>query len=170
MIRVDTATHTLFWPGGSTPCAIGKNGVVPAQDKREGDGKSPLGTYPLRTVYYRADRIAKPITDLPVVALEPDMGWCDASDDINYNRFVRHPYGASAEYLWRVDGLYDIIVALGHNDAPVVPGLGSAIFLHCCKYDDLGALKPTLGCVAVPRDVLVAVLAAASVHAAIRIT
>ncbi len=159
MIIVDTSAQILSWPGDSTPCAIGKNGIIAAADKREGDGKTPLGIYPLRRVYYRADRILAPRTILPVIALEPDMGWCDASADAQYNKFIRHPYPASAEHLWREDGLYDIIVTLGHNDDPVVPNMGSAIFLHCCKYNESGALKPTLGCVAVARSALSEILA-----------
>ena len=41
---------------------------------------------------------------------------------VHYNRPVRLPYPASAETLWRDDHLYDLVVVLGHNDAPVRPG------------------------------------------------
>ncbi len=152
----------MTWPGGSAPCALGKKGVCAAADKSEGDGKTPLGLYPLRQIFYRADRLSAFPCELDMVALTPDMGWCDARADENYNRFVRHPYPASAEHLWREDGLYDVIVTLGHNDDPVVPGKGSAIFLHCCKYDEAGQMKPTLGCVAMPRAALLALLSHAA--------
>lgn len=158
-LLVDTPSRTLTWSGGTTPCALGKGGAVPAADKREGDGTTPLGRYPLRWLCYRPDRLDPPLTGLATEALTPEAGWCDDAGDPAYNRPVRHPYPASAEQLWRDDGLYDLLVVLGHNDAPVVPGLGSAIFLHCCKYDDAGALKPTLGCIAVPRPTLLAIVA-----------
>ena len=60
-------------------------------------------------------------------------GWCDAPDDPNYNRLVSLPYPASAEHLWRDDNVYDLIAVLGYNDDPVVPGKGSAIFLHIAR-------------------------------------
>ncbi|MHA6287921.1 L,D-transpeptidase family protein [Maricaulis sp. CAU 1757] len=129
--------------------ALGKGGVTKASDKREGDGATPLGRWPVRRVLYRADRVVRPDTVLPVRALRPDDGWCDAPDDPAYNRPVRRPYAASHETLWREDGLYDIIVVLGHNDDPPVPGAGSAIFLHCKR----GDYEPTEGCVALaPSD------------------
>ena len=51
----------------------------------------------------------------------------------NYNRLVKLPYAASHEELWRDDHLYDLVVVLGFNDDPVVPGKGSAIFLHLAR-------------------------------------
>jgi L,D-peptidoglycan transpeptidase YkuD (ErfK/YbiS/YcfS/YnhG family) len=155
---VYSVASRLFWPGGDTPCALGKNGICGETDKREGDGRTPLGTYALRAVYYRPDRAQSLLTGLPQTPLAPDFGWCDASTDPLYNQFVRHPYAASAEHLWRDDGLYDLIVVLGHNDSPAHADMGSAIFLHCCTYDADGAMKPTLGCVAVPREALIAML------------
>jgi L,D-peptidoglycan transpeptidase YkuD (ErfK/YbiS/YcfS/YnhG family) len=162
-------SRKLFWPGGATDAAFGKNGFCAEADKREGDGKTPLGTYLLRSVFVRADRVTELKTYLPVQALEPAAGWCDAVDDTAYNRFVLHPYAASAEHLWRDDGLYDVIVVLGHNDDPVIPGQGSAIFLHCCKFDEEGAMRPTLGCVAVPKEALLELLQDATSESVIHI-
>ena len=125
-------------------CAIGKGGTRPARDKSEGDGATPTGVFPLRRVLYRPDRLAAPETGLPVKAITPDDGWCDAPADPNYNRPVKLPYAASHERLWRDDGIYDVIVVLGHNDDPPVPGMGSAIFLHVARPD----YGPTEGCVA----------------------
>ncbi len=148
----------LRWTGGRFRAAIGKGGFLPASQKREGDGASPIGAWPLRRVLYRADRLSAPATQLPVIALEPDMGWCDDPSDPNYNRPVTHPYPASAEHLWREDELYDVIVVLGHNDDPVVPGAGSAIFLHCAKQ----GYPPTEGCIALQREDLLRLLAHAT--------
>ncbi len=133
--------------GLEVPCALGKGGVKPASDKREGDGASPIGVWPLRRVLYRADRGPAPKTGLSVEAIRREDGWCDAPEDPRYNQPVRHPYPASAEHLWREDGLYDLVVVLGYNDDPVVPDAGSAIFLHLAKPD----YAPTEGCVALAR-------------------
>ena len=67
--------------------------------------------------------------------------------------------------MWRDDRLYDLVVVLGHNDDPVVPGAGSAIFMHVAGPD----YPPTEGCVALSRADLEAVLAAAAPGAAIEV-
>jgi L,D-peptidoglycan transpeptidase YkuD (ErfK/YbiS/YcfS/YnhG family) len=144
----------MHWDGREVPCALGKGGVRPAAEKQEGDGASPIGTWPIRRVLWRADRGPAPLTQVPTSPIRPDDGWCDAADHPLYNLPVTHPFEASAERLWREDGLYDIVVVLGHNDDPVVAGAGSAIFLHCARPD----FGPTEGCVALAnadlRDVL----------------
>ncbi len=128
--------------GATMPCALGRGGV--RSRKREGDGATPLGIWPLRSVYYRSDRTRRPVCDVPVSAIQPDAGWCDAVQDRNYNRPVRHPYPASAERLWRDDHLYDLILVIGHNDRPRQRGCGSAIFMHLAR----PGYKPTEGCIA----------------------
>ncbi len=101
--------------------------------------------------------IKPPKTALPVQSIRPDDGWCDAPLDASYNRPVALPYPASAERMWREDDVYDLVVVLGHNDDPVVPGAGSAIFLHLARPD----WSPTEGCVALARGDLEALLAEA---------
>ncbi|MDR3518567.1 MAG: L,D-transpeptidase family protein [Azospirillaceae bacterium] len=150
-IRVDHQGW-LHGPHGVTRCASGRNGIRP--DKVEGDGATPSGCFPLRRVLYRPDRVAAPRTALPVAALTPDDGWCDDPADANYNRRVPLPYAASHERLWRADSLYDVILVIGHNDAPVVAGRGSAIFLHIAR----GDYEPTAGCIALTRADLLALL------------
>lgn len=137
---------------GGTRCAIGRGGI--AVKGGEGDGITPIGTWPIRRVYYRTDRIARPKTELPLFEIAPDDGWCDAPGDPNYNLPVKLPYQASAEKMYRDDHLYDIVMVLGFNDDPVVPGKGSAIFLHVAKPD----YAPTEGCVALALPDLLAVL------------
>jgi L,D-peptidoglycan transpeptidase YkuD (ErfK/YbiS/YcfS/YnhG family) len=134
-------------------CALGRSGVIEAAAKREGDGMSPLGTFALRRLLFRPDR-GTVATSLPAAPIEPLDGWCDDPGDPRYNRPVGLPYPASAERLWREDGVYDLVVVLGHNDTPPVPGLGSAIFLHLAR----PAYEPTEGCVALARPDLEAVL------------
>jgi L,D-peptidoglycan transpeptidase YkuD (ErfK/YbiS/YcfS/YnhG family) len=125
--------------------------------KREGDGATPSGVWRLTQVLYRADRVQRPRTGLPVRPLKVDDGWCDAVGDRNYNRAVRHPYAASAERLWREDALYDVIVVLDHNRRPRVQGAGSAIFMHVAR----PGYRPTEGCIALARHHLALVLARA---------
>ena len=147
-------------------CAIGKGGMTEASKKREGDGASPIGAWEMRRVYYRDDKIEAPITHLPLVPIAHSDGWCDDPDDPLYNRPVTLPYAASHEKLWREDDVYDIIVELGHNDNPPVPGLGSAIFLHVAKPD----YDPTEGCIALAELDLRTVLAMAKPGAVMAIT
>jgi L,D-peptidoglycan transpeptidase YkuD (ErfK/YbiS/YcfS/YnhG family) len=140
------------WGGKRFRCAIGRGGI--RRDKREGDGATPVGSWPMRRLLYRADRLALPRTALPVSAIGASDGWCDAPVDARYNQPVPLPYPASAETLWREDEVYDLIVPLGYNDAPVVPGAGSAIFLHVARED----FTPTEGCVALALSDLLTVL------------
>ncbi len=133
-------------------CAVGRGGR--RRDKREGDGATPVGSWPMRRLLYRADRVAMPQTALAVSAIAATDGWCDAPADPNYNQPVQLPYPASAEALWREDAVYDLIVPLGYNDASVVAGAGSAIFLHVARDD----FAPTEGCVALALADLLTVL------------
>lgn len=144
-----------LWGGRRMRCALGQGGISP--QKREGDGATPAGTWPMRRAFYRPDREVPPPTRLPLRPLDPADGWCDAPGDGAYNRLVRLPYPARAETLWRADALYDLLIVLGYNDAPVVSGLGSAIFLHLAR----AGFAPTEGCVALARADLLDVLAAA---------
>ena len=151
--------------GRRVRCALGKAGVTPAAEKREGDLTSPAGTWPMRSVLYRPDRGEAPKTALPAGPLAPSDGWCDAPADPAYNRPVKLPYPASAEVMWRDDHLYDIVVVLGHNDDPPVPGRGSCIFLHLAREGYLS----TEGCVAVARADMEELLAAAKPGDAVEI-
>ena len=132
----------LDWGAGARRAAIGPGGI--AVKGGEGDGITPIGAWSVREIFYRADRIAKPDVALPLRAIAQDDGWCDAPGDRDYNRLVKLPHPASAETMWREDHLYDLVAVLGFNDDPVMPGKGSAIFLHLAKPD----YASTHGCVA----------------------
>ena len=147
-IRADPARPGTGWLGSGFrifPCRLGRAGVTEA--KIEGDGKTPAGIFPLRRVFYRADRVALIETRRPLAAIEPDDLWCDDPSHPHYNRLVRRPFGGRTEALWRGDGAYDVVVVLGHNDDPPIPGMGSAIFIHLAHTDD----RPTAGCIALAR-------------------
>lgn len=162
----DGLPHEGFLHADDLPpmaCALGKHGIISSAHKREGDGMSPQGSWPLRRCFYRED-VCAPLPD--AVALEMhritrSMGWCDAPQSKQYNTLVSMPFADSHETLWRdQDGCYDLIIELGYNDDPVVAGRGSAIFLHCSKpsLSDPQRLHHTEGCVAIPRASLLSLL------------
>ncbi len=153
-IYVDTGARILRAGRREFRCAIGKNGAIPEALGCEGDGKTPLGSYKTRYGLYRKDRVEIPQTALQFWPIHINDGWCDAPDDPAYNRPVQRPYPASYEKLWRDSPVYDIIIVLGHNDAPPIPGMGSAIFLHIARND----YSPTQGCVAVAQADMLALL------------
>ncbi len=148
--------------GTRYPGVIGRSGISPA--KREGDGATPAGEFPLRAVWYRPDRLPRPPTGLPVFEIRPDDGWCDDPASPDYNRPVRLPivrsarvdarHAASCERLWRDDGLYDVLIVAGYNDDPVIAGAGSAIFVHVAAPGG----GPTEGCVALEKPDLLRLL------------
>jgi L,D-peptidoglycan transpeptidase YkuD (ErfK/YbiS/YcfS/YnhG family) len=151
---VVSADGRLTFQGRMLRAALGRGGV--SGRKREGDGATPAGVLVLRRLLYRADRIAIPRSPLPRAPLAPEDGWCDDPAHAEYNRQIRLPHPARHEELWRQDGVYDLIGVLGWNDAPVVRGSGSAIFLHVARPD----FAPTEGCVALALPDLLALLAA----------
>jgi L,D-peptidoglycan transpeptidase YkuD (ErfK/YbiS/YcfS/YnhG family) len=125
------------------PCSLGRSGA--RHIKREGDGASPRGSWGLRRLFYRADRIMPPRTGLKPLVMRVHDGWCETVGDRNYNRLVRIPYATSHETMQRADHLYDIVVELSHNERPRVQGHGSAVFFHLRQPDG----GPTAGCIAV---------------------
>lgn len=154
MIRVETAAGRLCHQGQSHRAVSGKGGALPQAQKREGDGATPLGSYRILGALLRPDRVALPQTALPWRWLRPWDGWSDDPLDPEYNRPVAHPREYGAERLWRDDGVYDVILVLSHNSHPVIPGLGSAVFLHLARPD----WAPTEGCIAVARPTMLALL------------
>jgi len=153
-IIVNSSARTIQFGEKKYPCRIGRKGTVPYKKGREGDEKTPLGSYILRFGLYRADRLPTPKSALAFHPLREDDGWCDAESDPAYNRFIRLPYASSHEKLWREDGAYDVILVMSHNDNPPQAGLGSAVFIHVAQYDD----RETLGCVALAPEVMVSLL------------
>ena len=145
-VKSTNSTNLKFLNFHAT-CCIGLNGLT--LNKIEGDNCTPIGTWPFRRVFYRADKQDTPLTKLPLTKITKQMGWCDdPKDDDNYNKLVELPYLYSHEKLWRNDDLYDIIIELGYNDKPPIKGRGSAIFMHLMAKDG----SPTAGCISVRKD------------------
>ena len=156
--KAGATNGVLTCKGKSYPCAVGRSGIL--HPKFEGDGGTPAGVFFLREIRYRPDRLsAAPTSGLPVYRSTPTDGWCDDPADPNYNRLVRLPYQADAESMWLDAHAYDLLAVIGYNDAPPIPGKGSAVFFHVAH--DLGDhFGPTAGCVALRLDDLKTVLAA----------
>lgn len=130
-------------------CAVGRSGVT--VEKREGDGATPAGAWPLRRLLYRPDRHEPTACCLATRPIAEDDAWCEDPEHTAYNRAVKLPFAGRHERLWRDDRLYDLLVVLGHNDDPPVPGAGSCIFLHVAR-PGYGA---TEGCIALaPEDMV----------------
>jgi L,D-peptidoglycan transpeptidase YkuD (ErfK/YbiS/YcfS/YnhG family) len=146
--------NRLEFNGKTYRCALGPNGMIAAADHLEGDKCTPAGNYPIREIWFRADRITLPPVNFPVHEITRADGWCDAPEHPEYNRHVKLPFDASHENLWHDNHGYDVIVVIGHNDAPVVPYLGSAIFFHIAQPE----YTPTAGCVAISQPDMLAIL------------
>lgn len=151
---VITAEKKLHVGDSTYDVQIGSNGFVAASDKKEGDCKTPCGKYPIRVIYYREDRIKLPEVKVAAHVINKNDGWCDDPNDEFYNRFVKLPYKASHENLWRSDPLYDVMLTIGYNDDPPVPGKGSAIFIHIAREK----FTPTAGCIALKSEDLMSII------------
>jgi len=125
------------------PCAIGRGGI--GTKRGEGDGISPVGEFTLTQWLYRPDRLCLS----SATPIRPHETWSDDPNDPAYNTKTRwgSTGGYSHERLFRADPLYDLVGVLNYNRAPVIPGKGSAIFLHIWRKPR----HPTEGCIAFAR-------------------
>jgi L,D-peptidoglycan transpeptidase YkuD (ErfK/YbiS/YcfS/YnhG family) len=147
--------------GRAFPCSVGRGGI--GEKRREGDGITPVGRHRIEAVLRRADRVRNPYgkhTESICIAKRSGMirrgdGWSEDPADPAYNCPVRRPHPRSHEAMFRPDPLYDLVAVLDWNRHPVVPGRGSAIFLHLWRKPR----HPTAGCVALRRADLAWILA-----------
>ena len=122
-------------------CCIGRNGLK--KNKIEGDKCTPKGTFKLGTLYYRKDRVKKPITSLKTKNIKRNMGWCNDSKKKNYNQEVKVNKNIKHEKLFRKDYKYNYLLVIEYNTKKIKPNKGSAIFIHLTKN-----FKATAGCIA----------------------
>jgi L,D-peptidoglycan transpeptidase YkuD (ErfK/YbiS/YcfS/YnhG family) len=144
-IRVKTRpgrrTQGWLFAGSSVlPVALGRIGIK--ADKREGDGGTPRGEFHPVRLWWRADRMPRPRTFLPLRRIGPGDAWCEDPHDRRYNRAFQRSANEPGDRLRRDDGLYDLIVEIDHNTRPRVAGRGSAVFLHVDLQRLLGRLTP----------------------------
>ena len=137
--------HTLQIDEFTFKCCIGKKGST--KDKKEGDKKTPRGTFKIENLYFRKDRLKKPLTSLKCIEIKKNMGWCD---DIHfpekYNKLIKINKNIKYEKLKRIDHKYDLLIPIKYNFTKPKIGLGSCIFIHTTK-----DYKPTAGCVALKK-------------------
>ena len=135
--------HTLHIDEFKFKCCVGKKGITIR--KKEGDKKTPKGTFNIENLYFRKDRIKKPKTLLKCIEIKGDMGWCD---DIRlpskYNKLIKIDKKFKYERLKRNDSKYDLLIPIKYNFKKPIVGKGSCIFIHLTK-----DYKPTAGCVAI---------------------
>jgi len=154
-IKARPAQRTQGWlfAGGRTfRVALGRTGIKAS--KREGDGGTPAGRFRPVRLWWRADRLPRPRTLLPVRRIAPDDAWCEDPTDRRYNRSFRRSANEPGDRLRRGDGLYDVIVEINHNTRPRIAGRGSAVFIHVARE----RFGPTAGCVALRRADLLALV------------
>tara|TARA_B100001287_G_scaffold123853_1_gene104339 strand:- start:264 stop:761 length:498 start_codon:yes stop_codon:yes gene_type:complete len=123
-------------------CCVGKNGFK--KNKKEGDNTTPIGTYDLGSIYYRNDRVKKPITKLKTVVIKKNMGWCDDPKSKLYNKQIQIKKNLKFSYekLYRKDNNYNLFILIKYNYKKRIKNKGSAIFLHLTKN-----YSPTKGCI-----------------------
>ena len=134
--------HTLQIDEFTFKCCVGKKGLT--NNKKEGDKKTPKGTFKIENLYFRKDRLRKPLTLLKCIEIKKSMGWCD---DIRfpkkYNKLIKIDEKIGHEKLMRKDHKYNYLIPIKYNFKKTVAGLGSCIFIHLTK-----DYKPTAGCIA----------------------
>ena len=122
-------------------CCVGKNGLK--KNKTEGDKCTPKGIFKLGKLYYRKDRVKKPITSLIIKKIKRNMGWCNDSKNKLYNQEIKVNKNIKCEKLFRKDYKYDYLLVIEYNTKKTKPNKGSAIFIHLTKN-----FKATAGCIA----------------------
>jgi L,D-peptidoglycan transpeptidase YkuD (ErfK/YbiS/YcfS/YnhG family) len=133
--------HTLQVDEFKFKCCIGKQGST--KNKKEGDKKTPIGTFGIENLYFRKDRKKKPLTLLKCIEIKKDMGWCDDICSKKYNKLFKIEKKIKHEKLKRKDNKYDFLIPIKYNFKKPVTGKGSCIFIHLTKN-----YKPTAGCIA----------------------
>ncbi len=140
---------TLIFDEFEFKCSVGINGTT--SKKKEGDKKSPRGTFSLGSLFFRKDRISKLVTKFKKIQLTPKMGWCTDSKSKFYNKLITRNKKLKHEKLYRKDYKYDLLIPINYNSFKPKKNKGSAIFLHLTNN-----YKKTLGCVSLKKkDMLI---------------
>ena len=145
-------------------CAVGKRGI--SIKKKEGDLITPKGTFKIKEIFYRKDRVQNLITRLKKTVIRKNMGWCDDPKSKKYNKLVYFPFKHSAEKLYRRENIYDIILVLNFNMNPVKKNKGSAIFIHIAKKN----FQPTQGCIALNKSEMIKLVKSIKKNTVVKIT
>ena len=133
--------HTLQIDEFKFKCCVGKKGLT--KYKKEGDKKTPKGKFQIEHLYFRKDRLEKPLTSLKCIKIKKNMGWCnDVKSPKMYNKLFKIEKKIAHEKLNRKDYKYDLMIPIKYNFISPIVGKGSCIFIHLTKN-----YKPTSGCI-----------------------
>lgn len=125
-------------------CCVGKNGIT--ANKKEGDNRTPKGKFKIGPIYYREDRVSKPITKIKIKKITRNMLWCNDPYNKNYNKQININKKIKGEKIYRTDQKYDYFILIKYNTEITKPNKGSAIFLHLTKN-----YQKTAGCIAISK-------------------
>ncbi len=142
---------TLLYDEFEFKCCVGKNGI--SDKKKEGDNKTPKGTYGLGPVFYRKDRLHEFFTKVKKVEIKKNMGWCDDTNSKFYNKLIKTHKKVKHEKLFRKDKNYDILIPIKYNYTRPKKNKGSAIFIHLTNN-----YKKTHGCIAIKKKDMIILL------------
>ena len=134
--------ETLLYDDFRFKCSIGKKGF--SDNKKEGDNKTPKGIFKIGSIFYRADKVKKPTSNLDTIIIKKNMAWCDDPRSKFYNKLIKIKKGLNISYekLFRSDSKYDLLIVIKYNFKKIIKSKGSAIFLHLTKN-----YSPTQGCI-----------------------
>jgi L,D-peptidoglycan transpeptidase YkuD (ErfK/YbiS/YcfS/YnhG family) len=139
---------------GPYSALVGLNGL--SAHHHEGDDTTPIGLFGFQSTMYGV--LANPGVAYQYHRLVCGDWWDEQSSSPLYNHFVHVPcgtkpdFGGGSEALWQTIPSYDYFAVIAYNRHPIVPGKGSAIFLH------VSTGQPTAGCVSIPVDDLLRIL------------
>jgi len=146
MIILVKNKETLIFDDFVFKCSVGRNGLT--KNKIEGDRKTPLGKFNIGNLYFRKDKCKIPNTRINCIPIKKNMGWCDDPKDTrNYNKLIKISKNIKHEKLYRKDGKYDFLIPIKYNSKKIIPGKGSAIFIHLTS-----DYKKTEGCIALKKN------------------
>ena len=141
--------ETLVYDDFEFKCSIGKGGK--SSKKIEGDKKTPKGFFSLGPLFFRKDRINNPTTKLKKIEIKKFMGWCDDTNNKNYNKLIKINRKIKHEKLYLKENIYDLLIPINYNIGKTKKNKGSAIFIHLTTN-----YKKTLGCIALKKkDMLI---------------
>ena len=163
--RLQTTSATLrVWRRSTDNCwqqafgpytaRVGWNGL--RVNRREGDGTTPIGTFPITPRMY--GNAPNPGVAFRYTRLHCGDWWVEDPRSRAYNTFqrigcgVKPPFKVTTPDMSRSVRAYRFLAVIGFNMSPVVPGRGSGIFLHVQVHNS------TNGCVSLPRAQLLRVL------------
>ena len=135
----------LSYKNYKVKCSIGKRGI--GRKKKEGDLITPIGSFRIKKILFRKDRVKNLKTKIIKIPIKRDMVWCDNPNSSQYNKLIRSSNEIKSERLFRSDNIYDIIIEINYNKFPTIKKRGSAIFIHIAKKN----FSPTNGCIAMSK-------------------